>query len=412
VTTPSQSLVLSTAASKHALEAPYRWIQTASVALILVLVAALFRLGSSPYIAFAFTGAFIMHMLLQPTRREMAMVAVCAVMFGAVYRLHHGPRLDFYGSAIAMPGGFLGMGSLLLVALQWFWAPDTVKRFHRERAREVALIPALCVCSIAAVDIAAEFTPLTYDRFLYAFDVKFGGPPSWVIGRFLRAHQWMFQACGYVYNSLPLGLAACLAIQWRDRQKNARILVDLRWLSVAVGVVGFLLYQVCPAAGPVYLFANQFPFSVPNLSGVAMGLVSLPPVARNGMPSLHVGWTLLLFWNMRRRSLWTGAIAAAYLTLTVLATLGSGEHYLVDLMVAPALAVTIQAGCTRTESGVRWAAMATGAAIILAWLIAFRTGAALWIPAGRAAWSIAFVTVALPAIAAWRLESAARAQTS
>jgi hypothetical protein len=125
------------------------------------------------------------------------------------------------------------------------------------------------------------------------------------------------------------------------------------------------------------------------------------------MPSLHVGWTLLLFWNIRRRSWWMGAIAAMYLTLTTLATLGFGEHYLADLMVAPAVALAIQAACTRTVARFRWIALAIGASITIAWLLAFRTGAALRIPEGAATWSFALVSVALPAIAAWRLERAA-----
>jgi hypothetical protein len=179
---------------------------------------------------------------------------------------------------------------------------------------------------------------------------------------------------------------------------------DLRWLSIALGVTGFALYQVCPAAGPVYLFGEQFPLQVPQLAGLAMQPVWLPPVARNGMPSLHVGWTLLLFWNLRRRNWWMGILSGCYLLLTALATLGSGEHYLVDLMVAPALALAIQGACTRTASRVRWIAVAVGGAMTLSWLIALRTGAALAIPAGAATWSIALGSIALLAVLAWRLE--------
>ena len=407
MTTPSRTAVFPAAVNKHALEIPYRCVQTACLAFILVLIATVFRLGSSPYIAFAFTGAFIMHAVSRPSRRELAIVAACAAIFGVTYYLLHGDVTSFYGAALAIPAGFLGLGSVLVATLQWFWAPPETKRVHLERAREVGLIPSLCLCSAIAVNLAVGLTPITYDRILYVFDTKFGGPPSWMIGTLLRAHPWLLKACGYVYNSLPLGLAACLAIQWRDRQTNARVLVDLRWLSVALGIVGFLLYQISPAAGPTYLFGKDFPFHVPDLAGLAIQPAWLQPAARNGMPSLHVGWTLLLFWNMRRRAWWLGAIAATYLTLTALATLGFGEHYLADLMVAPPLALAIQAACTRTEKGIRWVALATGAAITLAWLIAFRTGFALRIPEGAATWSIALVSIALPGIAAWRLERAA-----
>jgi PAP2 superfamily len=381
--------------------------QAAGVALILLLVAGLLHIAAGPYISFALTGAFVMLLMLRPSRWDIAAVTGSAAIFAAVYFLNHGELIDFYGVGLAIPGAFLGMGSLLLVTVQWLWAPESTKRFHLERARDVVLIPALCLCSAIAVNIAARVTPITYDRFLYAFDLKFGGPPAWVVGGWLRAHPWLFEASGYVYNSLPLGLAAGLAIQWRDRLKNAPILVDLRWVFITLGVTGFVLYQVCPAAGPVYLFRPQFPATVPSLASFVIEPAWMPPVARNAMPSLHVGWTLLLFWNLRRRNRWIGVIWAAYLTLTALATLGYGEHYLADLMVAPALAVAVQAACTRTDSRVRWLALAIGSSITLAWLIAFRTAAALWIPAGPVVWSLAFVSVALPSIAAWRLERAA-----
>jgi hypothetical protein len=236
--------------------------QTACVTVILFAVAAFFRLGSSHYIAFAFAGAFVVHMAMWPSRRELAVVAACAAMFGAAYFLLHADVAKLHGSAIGISGGFLGLGSLLLVTLQWFWAPETAKRIQFQRAREVVLIPALCLCSAVAVNLAIGLTPITYDRLLYVFDLKFlnadfGGPPSWVIGRLFRAHPWLLKACGYVYNSLPLGLAACLAIQWRDRQRNASITVDLRWLSVALGVVGFLLYQVSPAAPDRFTFSAR-----------------------------------------------------------------------------------------------------------------------------------------------------------
>jgi hypothetical protein len=406
VITPSETVGLPIPARKRALETSYRCLQAICVAVILVMVAVFFHLGMSPFIAFAFTGAFVMHMTMGPDRRELAAVIASAAVFGASYYGLHGDVSAFYGAAIGIPGGFLGLGSSLLVILQWLWAPAAGKAVRIARAREVGLIPALCLCSAIAVNLAVGFTPVTYDRIIYVFDAKFGGPPSWVVGRLLRTHTWLLRACGSVYNSLPLGLAVCLAIQFRDRQRHARIPVDLRWLSVALGGAGFLLYQMSPAAGPIYLFGADFPAHVPSLAGFAIKPAWLQPAARNGMPSLHVGWTLLLFWNVRRHSWWMGLMAAIYLTLTALATLGFGEHYLADLMVAPALALAVQAACTRTGDKVRWVAMGAGVIITLAWLISFRTGVALRIPAGAATWSMALLSVLLPGILGWQLERA------
>ncbi len=291
------------------------------------------------------------------------------------------------------------MGSLLILATKWIWAEPEQRSEQWEQLSEAALIPALCIASMVAVDIAAELTSHTFDRLLLGVDVKFGGPPSWIVGRLLRQHEWLMRACGWAYCSLPLALSVALLVQWRERRTGIRHAVDLRWVSVALGVTGFTLYQVCPAAGPVYLFRDVFPFGTPNLSGLAMVPAALASFPRNAMPSLHVGWTLLLYWNTRGRAWWVRVIVMAYLSLTVLATLGSGEHYLVDLMVAPALALAIQAACTaRISITTRWVALCTGATLVLAWLIAFRTGAALAIPAGSAIWTLAVWTVLIPTV--------------
>jgi hypothetical protein len=50
--------------------------------------------------------------------------------------------------------------------------------------------------------------------------------------------------------------------------------------------------------------------------------------------------------------------------------------------------------------------MGAGIIITLAWLISFRTGAALRIPAGAATWSMALLSVLLPGILGWQLERA------
>jgi hypothetical protein len=119
-------------------------------------------------------------------------------------------------------------------------------------------------------------------------------------------------------------------------------------------------------------------------------------VPRNAMPSLHVAWMLLLFWNTLRRAWWIRFIAAVYLVLTALATLGLGEHYLADLMVAPALVAAIQAACTHSAVKEKWIALAAGTAITLFWLAALRSGGAMMIAPGAPLWSLALLSCILP----------------
>jgi hypothetical protein len=114
-----------------------------------------------------------------------------------------------------------------------------------------------------------------------------------------------------------------------------------------VGPVGVLFYNLFPALGPIYLFLGRFPWH-PLTADQARRLF-LEPVTiagmRNGMPSLHMAWVLLAFWCSRGLSIYERSITFAFVVFTVFSTMGAGEHYFIDLIVAFPFAVFIQALC-------------------------------------------------------------------
>ncbi len=61
-----------------------------------------------------------------------------------------------------------------------------------------------------------------------------------------------------------------------------------------------------------------------------------------------------------------------YVALTVIDTLGTGEHYLADLAVALPFSVAVQALWTRTQGNMRYAVLAGGTSLTLIWLVALR----------------------------------------
>jgi hypothetical protein len=67
---------------------------------------------------------------------------------------------------------------------------------------------------------------------------------------------------------------------------------------------------------------------------------------RNGMPSLHLGSVLLGYWHARPFGRWAKLVAGVFVVGTILATMGLGEHYMVDLVVALPFTLMIQAVCT------------------------------------------------------------------
>ncbi len=377
----------------------YRAMQALAIAMGLILVAGVLKIGAAPYVAFAFAGALVLFLGSKPSLQDALTCCALGCVFWLIYYRLHGERLAYFGSEFGTVGGFLGMGAIQVLAGRWIWAQPSKREEALQRLRRACVIPSLCVGSMCAVGVAANLTPQTYDPVIYAFDGKFGWP-GWTIGEVFRLHPWLFATCGFVYNSLPLALSTCLALQWQHKIKFP---VDLGIATLVLGVVGFLLYQICPVSGPVYLFPADFPTHLPHVLDVSR--IPLPPAPRNGMPSLHVAWALLLAWNLRVRRVWMIA-AVFYLALTILATLGSGEHYLADLIVSPALVLGVQSACRGVPSSLRALGVAVGSAVTLSWLVAFRTGAALAVPAGRAAWLVTGLSVLLPAAIAWRASAA------
>jgi hypothetical protein len=120
--------------------------------------------------------------------------------------------------------------------------------------------------------------------------------------------------------------------------------------------VGPLLYPLLPACGPVYAFPG-YP-KLPAHLGSTMPLSGLP----NCVPSLHMVVALLLvFYRLPGRfSAWASGLFAAG---TAWATLATGEHYAVDLLVAIPFTVFVALAVERRRSAVLWLA---GVVLVLA----------------------------------------------
>jgi len=127
-------------------------------------------------------------------------------------------------------------------------------------------------------------------------------------------------------------------------------------------VTGPLLYAVVPGCGPVYAFHKQW-LSPPAVAPIAIKLSGMP----NAFPSLHLA-TALVFVLFAPTRL-TRAIAVTFLFGTALATLSTGEHYLIDLVAGLAF------GCFAWAAGCRKVGVALGfAGLALAWCLTVRFG--------------------------------------
>ena len=187
------------------------------------------------------------------------------------------------------------------------------------------LIPGL-IAAYAANRIVNVLRPDKLDLYIYRLDGLLQFQPSFVVGRFLHSMPAVFQiALSVAYSLMPIAIIAIYwASAWRYPQESSTLARALI-LNLALSAP---CYFLVPVAGPFYAFPG---FPDPPVTGPPhpIRLDALP----NGVPSIHFSTALLCAWYGRRFRIgrWLGLL---FLLATALATLGFGEHYLFDLIMA------------------------------------------------------------------------------
>ncbi len=153
---------------------------------------------------------------------------------------------------------------------------------------------------------------------------------------------------------VPMMICWFLVTQYR----NARGSVVLAYIGELVA--GPVLYAVLPACGPIYAFGAQW-LNPQQVQAGTMKLAAMP----NAFPSLHVG-TALVFVFFAPGKVWR-AVSLAFLAGTLLATLSTGEHYVIDLVAG--LAFGSFAACVG-YGRTRIALIYLG--VVLSWSLAIR----------------------------------------
>jgi hypothetical protein len=255
-------------------------------------------------------------------------------------------------------------------------------------------------------DFISSVFPNTCDSFAYAADAGYGVELSFAVGRLFLAAPPLAKVCEYLYLAPPPGLVFVFALQTRARRPPP---VDVVTVLLALGLTGYSLYFLFPVCGPLPAFGATFPWMPPplNFHGERMFVDTFP---RNGMPSLHMASVLIAYWHARPYGPWARAAAAVFVVGTFLATMGLGEHYFVDLVVALPFALVVHAACTpglpdlRRE---RTAAFLGAAGLLVVWyaLLIFGTGLLLWSP--FLTWAFTLATAATVVLLERRLSQAA-----
>jgi hypothetical protein len=352
---------------------------------------------ANAYLSLALASAVIVLGILRHSWFDLLWVVIGALFLAVLdYRV-----MDY--KPFFMAGfSFVGLSALAVLGTRTIWAKAEDRKLLLYGFLPAVLFVASEWTASSLLDITEKLHPKTFDLFLYSFDSSLRVQISFLTGQFLLKNLWLRTASLAIYISLPLPLALVYASQLR-RQKGKALAVMIAFL--ATGPIGVLCYNMLPACGPVHLFGSAFPWS-PLSTAEAMQLNIVPVImegARNAIPSLHMTWVLLVWWNSRGLSRWVRVVAMIYVALTVLATLGTGEHYFIDLVVAFPFSLAVQALSSYsipTSHRDRRVAFVFGTFATLIWLALLSFNTKIFWISTIIPWSMIAVTIA-PSILLW-----------
>ncbi|MAT07396.1 MAG: inositol phosphorylceramide synthase [Acidimicrobiaceae bacterium] len=161
-------------------------------------------------------------------------------------------------------------------------------------------------------------------------------------------HRWLvtFFNWIYIWGHWPV-IIAVLAWLFVRHRVQYRLLFRSMLISGAIGLIVFALYPVSP---PRLMPDGEFVDTVTELSRSYR--VLQPPALVNkyaALPSLHVGWNLLVGITVFRasRAVWLRVFAIVSPLLMMAAVVLTGNHYVVDGFVGSAVAALGLLGAMR-----------------------------------------------------------------
>jgi hypothetical protein len=228
-------------------------------------------------------------------------------------------------------------------------------------------------------DRTAGWIPEIVDLRIAQFEEDLGGQFSALMAGVFAAWPFLHRLSLAAYTFVQIPIVVVAALHWRRKGADGYSVLPA---FVIGSMIGYVLYWLAPAIGPKAYFGADFPlFHASPEYLLGRPLFDLDPGhARNAMPSMHFAWALLIFLYMRGVGGGARFYSAAYLFLVACATLGLGEHYLMDLVVASPLVLLIRALCAaglERANADRLRAGAAGLAMVAFWIAAIRVGPAL-----------------------------------
>ncbi len=321
-------------------------------------------------------GVLLLHTAVIWRRWRELGVAAAVALLGAVGWV--GARL----STGYLPGpvdtlGCAGLALLVFLVYMACTRDDEAARLGITSVRLGVVYLLVAPTGLSLAYATAEVLPRAWDATALVIDTAFP-LTAFDVGRWLERWPVLYPPASFVYEGIFLLVPALTALRLRLPRPPA---TDLLIVTVVTSILGQACYFITPIVGPAFAFQVEFPDVLPDIARLARVALPVPPYfLRNGMPSIHTAWALVFLWNTRPFHIAVRAVGVLVVALMLVATLGFGQHYVIDLVAAVPYAVLTQAIGTAVPAVLRRrraALMGGCAALTLAWVSLPHFGASL-----------------------------------
>jgi len=354
----------------------------------------------NPFMWWVLLGVVIIQVRIQPSWGDTGLAVATGTVFSLFAFFYRG-----WEPSVSAVCCYMGLGSWMVLAGRAIWA-------SREQNEQRGFLAAFVACCffvgflyVAAPVLyyAEQLLPKTLDLYLVSFDGSLGFQASFLAGHYYWGYPWLRRLGILAYSGLPIALALAYVENLRARRaRSASVGLGIFYL----GFLGILAYNLFPATGPVHVFGGLFPEHALGMEQArTLPLSGIPAQGpRNAIPSLHMAWILWCWWWVYDLKAWVKGVILWFLLFTVFSTLGTGEHYVIDLVVAaPFTLMVLGAFSLQLEwrNRERLLAMTAGLAVTGSWLLLLRYGQRLFWVSPVAPWTLILGTLA---VVYWRKE--------
>ena len=318
--------------------------------------------------------SFLMKVFSPAGRNELILILLACIFFSFFYFVFNDVSRLPYWYLSGVPQAGLGVASFCIIFYKAIFAAGDDRNINR-----ALLIGSACIFLVALniecyLQLTSAIHPLVYDPSAYKFDLSLGANFSSYIAVLLNTHPLLRSVTVLAYFLVPYGFSVLFGLYVSSPDK---VPVNILFVIFTSMFCAYLFYHITPAAGPQYAFGKLFPLAMPSAAEINSAYSVIAPAPRNAIPSMHFGWTFIMWVISLRYNFVVRTAFGLLMIFNIFATLGLGEHYLIDLIIAIPFMLFVFAFCRKSlkeQDALRNQAFLAGIIITVLWCVYIRAG--------------------------------------